>query len=158
ANALKIAEPVAAALAKFSGIVVDSLDAPLSGAEVTIPSAEKGAITDSKGAYAIVGVPVGDQSVAVRRVGDAPLEVKVQFGPGGTVERKLVMHRAVTLDSVLVKAKQIDRFMQDFEDNRRLGLGHFLTRADLEKRNFATLGDVIREVPGVAVRSGVANR
>src|SRR5437879_10325125 len=79
--------------ATFTGVVVDSLNAPLSGAEVTLPQLSRLAITDAKGSFVLTGIPAGDQQVAVRRVGYAPLETKISFTAAGTTDRKLVMRR-----------------------------------------------------------------
>lgn len=157
ANALKIADALPA-LARFTGVIVDSLDAPLANAQVLMLGVERAAISDAKGTFTIGDVPAGDQQVSVRRIGYAPLDTKVPFAPGASVERKLVMHRMIVLDSVVVKAQRIDLPMVEFEENRKLGLGHFLTRSDLAKRENVNLGDVLRQIPGVAVRSGRSNR
>jgi hypothetical protein len=38
--------------------------------------------------------------------------------------------------------------MRDFEENRRVGLGHFLTREDLEKQRNQRLSEIIQMTPG----------
>jgi hypothetical protein len=47
--------------------------------------------------------------------------------------------------------------LPSFEEHRRLGLGHFVTRAELEKHQVRRVSDVLAQTPGVAVVSGIAH-
>lgn len=76
------------------------------------------------------------------------------FGGNETVERRIVLGRAVVLEPVVVAEHSVDRAMASFEENRRVGLGHFLTRADLSKLEGVTFGSILEQVPGAAVLSG----
>ncbi len=44
--------------------------------------------------------------------------------------------------------------MDSFEENRRVGLGHFLTRADLAKVENVSLASIIATIPGALVIRG----
>jgi hypothetical protein len=58
------------------------------------------------------------------------------------------------LDSVEVVAKRNDPRMVEFEENRRLGLGHFITSEELRKNEGRRMGDIMAMVPGVALVRG----
>jgi outer membrane receptor for ferrienterochelin and colicin len=89
--------------------------------------------------------------VVVRRIGYGPLTVQIAIAARQTLERRIVLHKAVTLDSVVVTAAG---GIPAFEEHRKAGVGHFLTRADLEKHAGRLLSDVLAQIPGVGVVRG----
>jgi len=73
-------------------------------------------------------------------------------------EDKPGQKKAVTLDSVVVREKAVDPRLREYEDNRRLGLGQFFTRADLEKRSSSQIDDILQDLRGVVlIRGAQAN-
>ena len=48
---------------------------------------------------------------------------------------------------------RVDRRLDSFERRRATGRGAFVTRAELERRSAARLGDILREIPGVVIVS-----
>lgn len=58
------------------------------------------------------------------------------------------------LDSVAVVASRVDPGMLTFEENRRAGLGHFITRDELAKSEGLKIGDVLSMVQGAGVVRG----
>lgn len=120
--------------AVFTGIVVsDSTHVPIAGAEVALPGLGKSALTDTAGRFRLTGIAAGDQRVQVRRLGYDAADTRVSFGAGETVERRVVLGRAVLLEAVTVSERELERRMASFEENRRIGLGHFMTRAEIAK-------------------------
>ena len=84
---------------------------------------------------------------------------------GGDVARRLVLSGlpialdtmrvvAVTLETVTVTEKATERAMASFEENRHLGLGHFVTRGDLEKYTGMKLASVLQQIPQLDMRHG----
>jgi hypothetical protein len=59
----------------------------------------------------------------------------------------------VKLDSLVVTARA-DRYMAEFEENRRLGLGHFFTRVELEKEGVAQVVQAFDRLGAVKVWRG----
>jgi protocatechuate 3,4-dioxygenase beta subunit len=144
--------------ATFAGIVrVDSSKTPLLGVEVAIVDLSQSAITDGAGAFHIADIPAGAHHVTVRRIGYSPLDTTLTFAARQSLDRQIYLAKVVMLDAVNVRATSVERSMQSFEDNRKLGLGHFLTRADLEKQEFRSLGSVLADIPGVQLREGFGN-
>jgi len=70
---------------------------------------------------------------------------------GGTETRRIVLRRAVMLDSVRVTESVV---LRSFEEHRRVGLGHFLTRDDLERMRNQTLASVVSQFSGGAIVRG----
>lgn len=143
--------------ASFSGTVVDSARGPIAGVEVTIADLAKTAFTDGAGRFRIGGIPAGEHRVVSRHIGYGMLETNLAFGANRRVERTIHLTKVTTLDSVVVTDRLVARMMADFEENRKLGLGHFFTRDDLEKQKNRMLADILREAPGVTIVSGIGN-
>jgi CarboxypepD_reg-like domain len=137
--------------ATFSGTVTDSTNKPIAKAEVTLPDIGKGTSTNEQGAFVLRDVPGGSQRVLVRHVGYGQVEMRVAFVAGQTTQRQIVMIRSTALDSVVVTGKSVDHQLDDFEVNRKLGLGHFLTRAELAPQEGRSTAAVLTSLPGIKV-------
>jgi hypothetical protein len=131
---LEATAALAARGATFTGVVVfDSTKAPVEGAEVGLPELGLSTRTDAKGAFRIAGIAAGEHRVSVRRMGFGAADTRVVFQGHETVERRVVLGRAVVLETMTAYERSNDRSMLGFEENRRMGLGHFMTRAELDK-------------------------
>ncbi len=135
----------------LAGLVTDSTNAPIGGVEVGLPDLSKTTLTNEQGAFALRDVPPGVQHVLARRVGYGPVEAQIAIEAGRTVERRIRMVRATKLDSVVVTEKVVDHQLDDFEVNKKLGLGHFLTRAELAPQEGRSTGAVMTTLPGIKV-------
>jgi hypothetical protein len=65
-----------------------------------------------------------------------------------------VLSRVHQLDSVVVTDRLTLRIMRDFEENRRLGLGTFLDRSQLESRQGQKVSHILQQWPALALPSG----
>ena len=135
----------------FAGVVTDSTSKPIANAEVTLPDLGKGTATNEQGAFVLRDIPAGSQRVVVRHVGYGPVEAQLTFVDGQTIERHITMVRSTKLDSVVVTEKSVDHELDDFEVNKKLGLGHFLTRAELSPQEGRSTGAVLTTMPGIKV-------
>jgi len=130
-------------------VVIDSTTSPISGAEILLPGLSKGTLTDARGAFRIADIPAGEQELVIRHVGYSPYTTQLTFEGGRTIERQVSLRKIVTLDSVVTTA--VRNAPNDFEEHRKLGLGSFMTRAELEKVEGARLGTVISQLPGMGI-------
>jgi hypothetical protein len=127
-------DPARAAAATFWGRVVsDSGGTPIVDAEVRVDGVERPARTNAEGEFRLEEVPLGTRQVTVRKVGWVPLETPLTFSANEEEERRVVLHRLSVLDSVEVVADRVPLRLVEFEEHRRLGLGWFMGRAELEK-------------------------
>ncbi len=140
-----------ATTATFAGVVTDSTNRPITNAEVMLPDLGKGTGTNEQGAFVLRDIPAGSQRVLVRDVGYGPVETQLSFVGGQTTQRHIVMVRSTTLDSVVVTEKSTDHALDDFEANRKVGLGHFLTRAELAPQEGRSTAAVLTSLPGIKV-------
>jgi hypothetical protein len=143
--------------ATFVGVVsTDSTNVPIAGAEVSLPDLKKSTLTNERGVFRLTGIPVGTYHVTVKRVGYGPAETSVAFEAGKTVARRFQLVRsAVVLDSVKVKAQEGGALLQEFEEHRKLGLGHFVTRAEIAKLEGSQTSIVLEQIPGLRVTHGL---
>jgi hypothetical protein len=142
----------ATASAVFTGVVtLDTTREPIGGVEVSLPDLSRTTLTNERGTFILRDIPPGDQHVVVRRVGYGPVDTRLTFQAGSVVQRRFELIRATVLDSVVVTDKGSDRVMDDFERNRKLGLGHFLTRAELAKLEQLPMSSALRRLPGIKI-------
>lgn len=145
-------DPTSVVGSTFAGVVlVDSTKAPIAGADVSVPELGLSTLSDERGVFRLRDVPPGEQHVLVRRVGFGPLDTRLEFEAGRAVQRTVYLGRAAMLDSVIVTGRMTDRALGDFEDNRRLGLGHFLTRANLKPLEGVGTAGALETIPGISI-------
>jgi hypothetical protein len=134
----------------------DSTKAPIADAEVIISDLGVSGMTNGTGEFRIAGVPAGQHKVLVRKIGYAFSEQTIEVDAAAPVSLTLMMSRITTLDSVNVTARNTprDEAMRLFEENRKIGLGKFFTRADLEKARDRRMIDLLGQLPGTKPQTG----
>jgi len=135
-------------------VLTDSTLQPIAGAQVALSGVARGAVTDDRGAFRISGVSAGEYTLTVRRVGYGPLDARVSLTPNQSTNRQIFLSRIVMLDSIVVTETLTDRALREFEDNRRIGLGHFFTREDLEKYSGRPMDQLFAQMPGIDLVRG----
>jgi carboxypeptidase family protein len=143
--------------ATFAGVVItDSTRAPIAGADVALVDIGRSVIADANGSFRIDSIPPGDHQVRVRAIGYGAADARVAFKPNEIVERRVILGRAITLEGMTVEATR--PVLPSFEENRKVGLGHFLTRADLAVREHMSLVSFLETVPSMRVIHGPTGR
>ena len=142
--------PVAlSAQGAITGIVLrDSIGTPISDAIVEIASLKRGAVTDAAGRFRIDDLKVGFFELTVKRIGFKPYTERLTIRDGKTVTLEIPMMRMVVLDSI----KVVDARIRSFDEHRALGVGQFLTRAELAQKEHIKLGNVVAQLVGARVR------
>lgn len=148
-------EPLGRRAAVYVGwVLTDSTDQPVAGAQVTLPGIGRTTSTSDSGTFRLGDLPAGTHEVVVHRIGYAPLTTTVTIQPGQRREQKLLLTRVTTLDSVRVVESAFDLVMRSFEDHKRVGLGSFLTRADLAKVETLKMSAVLQSLRGIRLVHG----
>jgi hypothetical protein len=130
----------------FVGTVVDSAQRTLANVQVSFPDLARIALTDEAGKFRLAGLAAGSHRFVVRKIGYGPVDTSLTIGADERVDRNVVLSRVVMLDSVRTVARGSDL---EFEENRKIGLGHFLTRVDLEKQEGRRLSEVLANLPAL---------
>jgi|BarGraIncu00222A_1022003.scaffolds.fasta_scaffold01463_1 CarboxypepD_reg-like domain/TonB-dependent Receptor Plug Domain len=137
--------------AQLTGTVLGPEGKPLEGANVYLVGTAIGAKADSRGVFRLTGLPSGTQTVEVRQISFALKRYTVDLSP--TRESKLAAvldTRATVLGAVTVEAKAASS-IPGFEERAKRGMGNFLTRDDIEKRQSILTTDLFRTIPGLNV-------
>jgi hypothetical protein len=134
----------------ISGSVKDDAGRPIADVEVTAASVHVQTRTDTAGSFVLGSLPQGPLDVSFRRLAFSPVAVSIQVPHNDTTEVEITLKIvAQQLTAVLVQADATRlRQLDAFEARRKLGIGHFITRAEIEKRNPMFLSDMVRMIPG----------
>jgi hypothetical protein len=143
-----------------TGLVHDDAGKPIAGVEVSPLERVAPVRTDTAGRFIIDSVDSGTLSLRFRRLAFEPVVLNVQVPPADTtdvdVTLSVVAHR---LTGVVVQAdaRQL-RSLADFNVRRQRGVGHFITRYEIEQRHPMLLSDMMRMVPGAILTPGTGGR
>jgi hypothetical protein len=155
---LAFAAGEAAAQGKLSGTVRDSAGAPISGAVLSVTGTSRHqATTDRRGAYSVTGIKAGTITVSVRRLGYAPYEGALTVYDGENRLDAVLIAQPQSLDTMATREQQLWReypALREFEENRKLGLGQFVTRAELAKMQGGFVSQVFNQMRGLVVVRG----
>lgn len=147
--------------AAFTGrVLTDTTHLPLANAEVSLPELAMRALTNENGVFRITAIAPGKHQVLVRRIGYALLEANLDFAENVTIESNVYLSRVTVLDSVVIaeKGHRSDPLLAEFEENRLRGVGHYLTRVQLEKQEGRQLGSIMSQTPGLSMMNGAGGQ
>lgn len=157
ATALLMVDPGKTSIAALRGVVVaDSSNRPLADAEVAMPALGLATRSNARGEFQLPEVPAGTHELVVRRIGFGAVSSPITIAANDDEERRVVMRPLTVLDSVSVLATRIDPRLRDFEENRRVGLGHFLSRDEIERQSGRRIGDIMSMIPGAGLARGTS--
>jgi hypothetical protein len=157
-----------AAQSRLTGTVRDTTGAPIAGVEISATGLQRTATTDRSGAFRLDGIPVGSATITARRLGYAPQSTVLKIAAGENSLPDIVLTVIPReLDTVSTREQQLWRerpLLREFEENRRLGMGQFITRAEFARNQGGFISPMVEKMRGVIVvrggRSGmwIANR
>jgi hypothetical protein len=138
------------------GTVHSADKAPVAGAEIWIDGFVTRVVSNDSGEFRIDNAPSGRVTVRARRIGFRPDSRKVSLASGDTRQVAFVLDgMADELDAVLITARATSEGrLQEFWARRSVGLGVFITRADIERRHAPRAVDLFSQVLGVRVMTG----
>lgn len=121
-----------ASTAPLTGVVVDSTGKPVPDATVSVRNATATTRTNALGRFVIPGVPLGNTSITVRKIGWATAEQGVAVQAGGNVEHRIQLLAVQTLEERNITASSA--FRTAFDDRRARRHGIAIDSAILNKR------------------------
>ncbi len=120
------------------------------------------ALTDRKGYFELDPVPAGVHDVLVRKMGFVPLRFRVAVTAGDLWDGTLRMDRAaqalpavVVLESSKALKNYRPHWIDGFVERRRVGLGTFLDRVDIENAHAARTANLIARAGGITTYQGI---
>ena len=137
--------------ARVTGVVRNETGTPVPGALVVLVGAGVEGETDARGVYALAGLPAGTHALEVRRIGFAPARAIVDLARGRESRRDIVIDDHISvLAPIRILASGDPRLTPTgFAERRRVGLGDYITRAEIEARRPAVTSDLLRAMPGI---------
>ena len=148
--------------AEIRGRVVTMTQVPLPGAEITVLDDSLSVLSDSSGRFVLRAVPPGEHVIRGRRIGFRPQYLAATLTAG---ERKDVLIAltpgAYQLPEVEVTARLAKPIeyawttkYDDFFRRKRVGLGYYLSRKQIEQKGASQTVELLLGVPGLQVRVG----
>jgi len=102
---------------------------------------------------------VGAYTLSVRAIGFITVGIRIVVRDDGDVTQDVLLSESKTrLDALVVRAEAIDARMLEFEENRSLGLGRFVTRSELEAQRGQSMAAIMAKVNSVGIVRGMGNR
>lgn len=155
-SALVVAAGSLSAQGRLTGTVRDTAGAPIIGAEIVVDGVTGLATTNRSGAFEVRGIKPGPASVTVRRLAYAPqtMVVKIVDGDNNTLPDIVLTMVPRQLDTVLTREQELWRerpLLREMEENRRIGLGQFVTRAELARNQGGFLKQHFNQMRGLVV-------
>jgi hypothetical protein len=142
--------------AALRGRVIDrDTEAPIAGAEVSVLGRLSPATTtDAAGFFRQASLAPHSHLLQVRKIGYEAASVELAATEDSTVEHVVELHRADVpeMDTVVIEgtpAPPTSYWHPDFERRRTDARGQFVTREQIEQRNAASLGDLLRTLNGL---------
>ncbi len=148
---------------ELAGVVSDSISQkPIVGARLVLldssGTAQAVTVTNSDGQFAFKLPGMGEYRLLVSRIGYPPITTRRFIVDAAFTARVSLSlpSTTLTLDTLTVIAKGIERRLQYLADagfyrRREVGFGHYLTRADIDKRDALIMSDLLHDMPGVRV-------
>ena len=129
-------------------------EAPLAGVAIRLTAGERpevARLTDERGRAFFSDLPAGRYLIAIEQFGygEARSSLDVRSGALTAVTVGLAPE-VLELEPIVVSTTRRGADMGGFEQRRRMGFGHFVTRADLDSDN-GRVSSLLRTIPGVQV-------
>jgi hypothetical protein len=143
----------------LTGVVLDEQGVPVPNVEVGISSISRTTRTDSVGKYLLALLPPGSYDVAFRRVSYAPMVFTLEISANDTTDAEVKMNAVPQpMTRIVVEERSLNYKLDAFEARKKMGIGHYVTRAEIEARNPLVLSDMVRTLPGTNVKSAGMGR
>lgn len=148
---------VAALPAQKSGIVgtvSDTLGNALGGVQVELSGTDYGSISNVKGEFRLSKVKPGEYVIFMRRIGFEAISMKLEVKPGNPMELDFELTpTTVRLATIPVKDAVVSEKLRrvGFVDRQKTAgvpASHFITRAEIEKRNPMSLTHLLERQGG----------
>lgn len=147
--------PLAAAVvptgASISGVVLDASNAqPVEGAAVRLRGTDYQVATDAGGRFVLVDVNPGTYVLETQHIAYATRSdsIVVERGEEMALEVRLSA-TALDLKPLVVSVHASRLRSVGFYDRKKMGIGIFITRDDIEARHIRRVSDLLSSVPGL---------
>jgi hypothetical protein len=133
---------------------------PVFGARITLLGTPRAATSDSAGRFAFQGLAPGLYVLQVGSIGYTKGAFQLQLGDGETLNQVFELGpRVYGLEPMTVEAQRraAGRRYAEFRQRAARGIGAFITKEDIERRNPINLMDMLRIIRGVRAECSGSN-
>jgi len=124
----------------------------LPNAQVLVRGTPLGGRTDMLGELTIPRVPAGIYMIEARLLGYGALSTPAKVAGNDTLKVTLMLLANPQALATVTVRDSVSRFLQEFDERRRKGTGHYVTQAELKASAGRTLRDVVMtKLPGVRI-------
>lgn len=122
----------------------------LEGARVSLVGTEYSATTSHRGEFSFKNLPAGKYVIKASAIGYATLSSEIEVKEKETLEIRFeAPPEGVRLPELMVV--ETPNLPPEFVRRSQTGGGRYFSRADIERRNASSLGDLLRTVAGLRV-------
>jgi hypothetical protein len=128
---------------------------PLGGARVMVWGTDIATNARDDGSFLLDKLPAGTQTLEARQIGYAARRVVVDLSSNRTDSVTVMLDKvADVLGEVTVygEPSALSKKLEGFRRRMRAGWGHFITRADIQKRGPIRFTDMLVGIPGITVQ------
>ncbi len=146
-------EPPRRGTARLTGRVRRADGDPMERSVVVVYGSGASDTTDASGAFTLDSLPAGTFTVEARAIGFTPQRVAVDLlgertaSADVTLDERVPVLEAQTIYGEAERRGSLAEFMRRAQG----GFGHFVTPADIERRNAFAVTDFLRAMPGVRI-------
>jgi hypothetical protein len=138
--------------AKLVGTITDTTGVPLSRAEIwLLTEIAHRAISDDSGKFELRGLPAGNVTFAVRRLGYESATFSAVLHVGRTHRATFPLTPSAQSVEGVTVVDTASHWLQLFDAHRASHHGTFIKRRDFENIHYRVASDILRMVPGVEV-------
>lgn len=141
--------------ARIAGSVRDRNGKPLGGARVMVWGTDVATNARDDGSFLLDGLPAGTQTLEARQIGYAARRVVVDLSSQRTDSVTVMLDKvADVLGEVTVygEPSALSKKLEGFRQRMRAGWGHFITRADIQRRQPIRFTNMLIGIPGISVQ------
>ena len=146
--------PLQAQRSGIVGTISDTLGAALGGVQVELSGTDYGSITNMKGEFRLTKVKPGSYTIFMRRVGYEAISMQLDIKGGDPMELDFELTpTTLRLATIAVRSNVMSEKLRrvGFADRLKssgIPPSHFITRADIEKRNPMSLTHLLEHQGG----------
>jgi hypothetical protein len=143
---------IAKGSARVTGVVVDKLGKPLSGARVMLQGGGATAISKPNGEFVLDSLPSGTQAIEVRKLGYAAADVPVELSSNTPAKTTVTLGDFVPVLQTMVVEAQQDKALSKvgYLERKQMGNGYFFDGKDINHESMI-FSDVMRIAPGLRI-------
>lgn len=135
---------------------------PVAGAAIALDDGRYVELSDEAGRFLLADRPPGVGVLRIRHLAYGENEASIQIPSSGTLEIEIrLAPEALPVEPIDVTVVGMQSFKLDISGfyarrdwNDRLGLGHYLTRRDIEDRGAARVSHILSDIPRVGMLDG----